>query len=110
MECDVRGKLEAILAEQVSRLLASGSKSAKDIECAMSTLREENLMPDQIERSLCTELKLVCSQKYDEALRTSTRLNGLGWSEGHIKDHMRRFLKEKIDATTAVLRHSSKPS
>ena len=108
MECDVRGKLEAILAEQMSRLLASGSKSAKNIEEAMEQLRKDDLMPEQVEKAICRELKVVCCQRYDEALRTSTRLNGFGWSEGHIKDHMRRFLKEKIDATTAVLRYCGK--
>ena len=105
MECDIRGKLEAILAEQVSRLLASGSKTSKDIESAMIQLRSEGLMPEQIERAVCAELKIVCSQRYDEALQTSTRMNGFGWSIGHIKEHMRRFMKQKMDATTAALRY-----
>ena len=103
-ECNVRGRLEAILSEQISRLLSSGSIGCDDTRGIMETLKMQRLLPDQLEQDLCTEIQSICAQKFDEAIPTSSRLNGFGWSEGHLKKHMRRLLESKLSETATVLR------
>ena len=106
-ECDVKGKLEAILSEQISRLLSCGSISSATAIKITDTLRENNLLPEQIEIILCKELKNICSQKYDVAMPSSSRLNGFGWSESHLKEHMKRLLKTKLAEIATVLREKT---
>jgi hypothetical protein len=107
MDPNIKGKLEAILAEQMARLIASGSINNKGAEDIMKRLRTERLMPDQIELDICIELKKTCMIKMEEAITTSTRFGGLGWSEGHIKDHMKRCMKEKMDAFASIIRQET---
>lgn len=104
---NIRGKLESILAEQMARLIASGSIDTVGAEDIMKRLRKESLMPEQIERDICIELKKTCMIKMEEAVATSSRFGGLGWSEGHIKDHMKRCMKEKMDAFTSIIRQET---
>jgi hypothetical protein len=104
VECDVRGKLEAILSEQVSRLLISGSSTKEGIEMAMKKLRNERLLPEQIESDICKEIKIICTMRHDEAMPNSSRLDGFGWSQNHLKEHMKRMLKSKLEATASILR------
>lgn len=106
-ECDVKGKLEAILSEQLSRLLACGSITSSTALKITDALRENELLPDQIEHTLCKELKNICSQRYDTAMPSSSRLNGFGWSESHLKEHMKRLLKSKLAEIATVLREKS---
>jgi hypothetical protein len=110
VECDVRGKLDAILSEQVSRLLISGSSTKEGIEKAMQKLREERLLPEQIESDLCREIKIICSMRHDEAMPNSSRLDGFGWSQNHMKEHMKRMLKGKLEATASILRTTKQPT
>lgn len=104
VECDVRGKLNAILTEQVSRLLISGSSTPQGVQSAMDQLRSERLLPDQIETDLCKELKTICTMRHDEIMPSSSRLGGFGWSQNHMKEHMRRLLKSKLVAIASILR------
>lgn len=103
-ECNVKGKLEAILAEQISRLLSCGSIKPEVVNDITKDLRDQNLLPEQIESSLCTELKLICTKRYDTIMQDSDRLNGFGWSDAHIKVHMQRLLKTKLSEVASVLR------
>ena len=109
-ECNVRGKLEAILAEQIARLLSCGLITSPVVIEITDTLRAQHLLPEQIESTLCAELKLICSQRYETAMPESTRFNGFGWSESHLKEHMRRLLKSKLSETATVLRTLSSRS
>ena len=104
IECDVRGKLELILSEQVSRLIISGSSTNEGIELAMRTLKDHRLLPEQIESDLCKEIKIICTIRHDEAMPNSSRLDGFGWSQNHLKEHMKRMLKGKLEATASILR------
>jgi hypothetical protein len=104
IECNVRGKLEAILAEHVSRMLASGAASSKDIVSAMDLLRLKRLMPENVESDLCKELKNICTRRFEQAMPESNRLDGFGWSKAHIKEHMKRMLTAKLQEITTILR------
>jgi hypothetical protein len=92
MECNVRGKIEALLAEQISRLTSSGIKTRDDIMQALKQLNEDQLMPIQIERDLCKEIKSSCKQK---------------WSVTHTQDHVARLLKNKLAELFTILRNTS---
>ena len=70
----------------------------------MDQLRSERLLPDQIETDLCKELKTICTMRHDEIMPSSSRLGGFGWSQNHMKEHMRRLLKSKLVAIASILR------
>jgi hypothetical protein len=91
MECNVRGKIEALLAEQISRLTSSGIKTREDIMHALKRLNDDQLMPNQIERDLCKEIKSSCKQK---------------WSVVHTQDHVARLLKSKLSELFTILRNT----
>ena len=103
-ECDVKGKLDAIMTEQIARLMASGSLSHAKVEESMNQLRMQRLLPNQIESDICKELKNICQLKYETAIPGSKRMNGFGWSEEHMKSHMKKLMKSKLAATATVLR------
>lgn len=103
-DCNVRGKLEEILSEQCSRLLASGSLDDRSIKSALQELSKKRLTPELIEEDLCKELKLICSYRYDCAMLSSNRLEGFGWSLEHMKKHMKRVLKSKMNSISTVFR------
>jgi hypothetical protein len=46
MECNIRGKLNEILDEQIKRLVAFGIKTEEDVENAMKKLEKNRLLPD----------------------------------------------------------------
>lgn len=102
--CNVRGKLEAIISEQIERLLASGLLNHEKVELIMLKLSENNLLPNQIESDICKELKKICMLKYDIAIEGSKRLNGFGWSEEHIKSHIKKLMKSKLAASSTIIR------
>jgi hypothetical protein len=104
VECDIVQKIELILAEQVTRLLASDMMTSKSASESMLKLSESRLLPKQIEEDLCKELRNISLLRYTDALQGSTRKNGFGWSENHMKEHMRRLLKTKLSAIEFILR------
>jgi hypothetical protein len=102
--CDVRSKLEAILSEQITRLLKSGMIQNHHVLEAMTVLRSKRLLPDQIESDICKELKKISLLRYDIAMPSSQRANGFGWSLEHMKSHMQKMLKCKIEEVSTILR------
>ena len=104
VECEIVQKIELILAEQITRLLASEKITAAKASESMKKLSESRLLPKQIEEDLCKELRNISLLRYSEALQGSSRKNGLGWSENHMKEHMRRLLKTKLTAVEFILR------
>ena len=105
---DVRGQIEAILGEHVSRLLASGHLLKSEIDDLTAALRESKLLPDQIEADLAEELKSLCNLRYEIANAESRRLDGFGWSVNHMQQHMERFMKSKLEQMGTVLRTKKK--
>jgi len=106
--CEIRSTLEAILAEQISRLITTANLTEHQTDEIMKTLKDARLLPDLIERDLCKELKSVCSIRFDSPNASSTRFSGLGWSLPHINLHMKRLLTKKMAAVSTILRsHNS---
>jgi len=108
MDFDVRGTLETILAEQISRLLLSGNANLQEVEDIQASLKKHKLMPDQIECDLTKELATACNFKYDDIVQTSNRLDGYGWSVQHLQEHMERMLKQKLQQISTILRTNGK--
>ena len=108
MDFDVRGTLETILAEQISRLLMSGNANLQEVEDIQIALKKHRLMPEQIECDLAKELSDACSFKYDDIVQTSNRLDGYGWSVQHLQEHMERMLKQKLQQLSTILRTNGK--
>jgi len=105
---DVRGLLESLLGEQVSRLLSSKHISRGEIDDLTRALRESRLLPDQIEADLAEELRSICNLRYEVANVSSNRLNGFGWSLAHMQEHMERILKSRLELLGTVLRTKKK--
>lgn len=106
-ECDVAGKLAAVLSEQIRRLTESSIMSAEDSLRAFAELREKKLTPEAVEQTLWLELKTICSVKHQK-IADSKRRGGYGFTLDHIKEHMRALLKRELDRTAAVLRTHSR--
>jgi hypothetical protein len=105
---DVRGLLESLLGEQVSRLLASKHINRSEIDDLTRALRDSRLLPDQIEADLAEELRSICNLTYEVANASSNRLNGFGWSLAHMQEHMERILKSRLELLGTVLRTKKK--
>jgi hypothetical protein len=105
---DVRGLLENILGEQISRLLASKHVDKSEIDDLTRALKESQLLPDQIEEDLAKELSSICNLRYEMANSASHRLQGFGWSVKHMQEHMERVLKSKLEHLGTVLRTKRK--
>ena len=101
---DIRGLLENILGEQITRLLASDHLKRKDVQTVTNALRESKLLPDQIEADLAQELQTICGLKYESANTSSNRLDGFGWSLYHLQEHMRKVMESKLSSVGIVLR------
>ena len=104
LDCDIRGTLENILSEQISRLLSCGTLEESQIGDVLNILKSEGLMPDQIDLALAHELRVMCTSRYDDVMPTSNRLGGWGYSMERIQTHMERELKSKLSALSTVLR------
>ena len=104
VECEILQKLELMLSEQIIRLLASDMITTQKALVSMKKLSESRLLPKQIEEDLCKELRNISLLRYPDSLMGSTRKNGFGWSENHMKEHMRRMLKTKLSAVEFILR------
>ena len=109
MLADVRGLLESIMGEQFSRLLAAGQLKAAEVGAISAILHEARLTPELMEQDLAQELKAVCSIRYDAPMKGSTRLEGYGWSLGHMQSHMERLLRVKLQALATVFRTKAAP-
>ena len=105
---NLRQKLEVLIAQQSSRVLNSGASTPDLMQSAFQNLKLNHLLPADIERDVCNELYEVCSQKLDVINTYSNRQLGFGWSTNHIKDHMRRFLKEKISKVYEIMKQACK--
>lgn len=68
-----------------------------------SSLQQSRLTPEDIDRDCCAELIRVQRERY-ESPQNSDRLEGYGWSSTKIQEHMKRFLKERIQEMCHVLR------
>lgn len=93
-------------------------RTALDALCEEEFLRTNNpslwtdlvsseLTPEHIDKAVCAELVRVCTLTY-ETPGTSDRLNRYGWSSIKIQEHMRRYLRHKIQDMCAVLRAGNK--
>jgi biopolymer transport protein ExbB/TolQ len=105
---DVRGLLENILGEQISRLLASKHIDKSEIDDLTRALKDSQLLPEQIEEDLAKELSSICNLRYESANAASHRLQGFGWSLQHMQEHMERVLKSKLEHLGTVLRTKKK--
>ena len=63
-------------------------------------LKQSHLTPKDIDEACTAELLRICALQYDDA----TTDRGNGWSSTKIKDHMNRFLREKLKQLSQVLR------
>ena len=63
-----------------------------------------NLTPEEIDKAVCAELIRVCNETYDIP-ENSDRKNRLGWSSAKIQEHMKRFVRHKIQDMCHVLRN-----
>ena len=78
------------------------SHGAECIRIVLEALTSKNLDPQSIDAALCKELKMVLGIQYDEPIGSS-RLNGHGWSVNHVKEHMRRALRLKLQEVSEVV-------
>ena len=99
-----RAALDELFDQQRARLLASlDSEGAARVDEAFDALVDHHLDVESIDQSLCTELKLVLVRRYEHPI-ASTRLEGYGWTVAHVKDHMRRLLKSKMQQAGTLMR------
>lgn len=84
--------------EEMKRL----HKLGRDTNQLELLVKSSNLMPQDIDVACTQELLRVCQLKYDSIESSTDR--SLGWSTTKIKDHMHRFLKEKLKMLSQVLR------
>ena len=102
-DCSVRLHLENLLTEQIDRIVADGSLSKDEFDGIMNELRENKLMPEQIDSELATKLKELCTWKNAEVSK-SARLDGYGMSIEYITTVMIRLLKSRLSEIATVLR------
>lgn len=103
-EIEIKETLENILAEQMNRLFSTGSIKKDEMNFIITSLQNSRLMPEQIENDLTKELEAICSYRYDDAMLSSNRHGGFGWSLQHMQEHMERFLKLKLQKISTILR------
>lgn len=97
-----REAIDELFKQQRARL-ESSLDDASRIDQAFEALVEQGLDATSIDKSLCAELKLVLVRRYEHPI-ASTRLEGYGWTVAHVKDHMRRLLKSKMQQAGALMR------
>ena len=78
------------------------SHGAECVAAIHDALKARDLDPESIDAALCKELKLVLAIQYEEPIGSS-RLNGHGWSVNHVKEHMRRALRLKLQEVSEVV-------
>jgi hypothetical protein len=103
MNCNVRANLENLLDEQMNRIVADGSIDKENFDEIMQDLRDNQLMPDQLDSELASKLKELCMWKNEEVSK-SPRLDGYGLSVEYITTVMDRLLKAKLSELATVLR------
>lgn len=96
---DFERALQSLYEEHFNRLVASRGEVYKDT--AEARLEEFNLSWGQVSARCAQELASVINKKYD--VQISTRLQGFGWAQAHIADHMRRFLQHRLLEVSDVL-------
>jgi len=77
--------------------------SKESLCAAYDTLAVENLDVISIDRDCALELREILVKQYESPIG-STRLRGHGWTTAHIKSHMLRFLQQKLQAASHILR------
>lgn len=100
----MRGCYDALLSEQVSRLVLSAQLRSSQIHALYKALGEARLMPAMVSEDLAEELARICGSRYDEPKKESSRLRGFGWTHLHLATHMDRALRGKLAALATVLR------
>ena len=79
------------------------SFDAKLVSQAYEALEAHSLDATGIDCACAQELCEVLKKKYDKEIG-SRRLNGFGWTMAHIKDHMMRFLKTKLEESEQTIK------
>jgi len=103
MNCSVRVNLENLLDEQMNRIVADGTVDKEDFDDIMRDLKDNNLMPDQLDSELAAKLKELCTWKNAEVSK-SNRLEGYGMSIEYITTVMDRLLKSRLSEVATILR------
>lgn len=85
--------LEELIEKQLQKLTEEDKKA----------LEKHNLMPIDIDKKITKELIRVCTERYEEPLQDSNRLDGYGWSKHRIQEHMTRYLKEILFQVYQIL-------
>jgi len=99
-----RKRLETLFDQQKTRLhVASNDKERVDI--AFADLEASEYSITKIDTRCAAELKVILSKRYEHTINSS-RLNGFGWTRGHIEDHMKRFLNQQLQEAGTVLKVS----
>jgi hypothetical protein len=102
---DFESKLKTLQEAQIRRL--QDKKGHDGVEQYHVELVTSRLTPKDIAQACWTELKRVSLLKYDDDTClsvSSNRLDGVGWSSQHIKNHMDRFLKERMEQQNELFR------
>ena len=81
------------------------TKNAETLMQLTQELHAADCMPDAVRDHCWDELQRIAVKKYKNAIEaTSSRLGGFGWSSAHVKDHMNRFLKERMERRAQIFR------
>lgn len=84
---------------------ACDTDDARDrVQTALRFLERRDLDADAIDKDCAAELKAVLLRKYETGFAASGRLDGRGWSQKHISEHMERFLRGRLHNVNNVLR------
>lgn len=89
--------LQNLYDEELKRI---SKQTFISIEKLQFLLKQSKLSPEDIDEACTAELLRICKLQYDDA----TTDRGHGWSSTKIKDHMNRFLREKLKMMSQVLR------
>jgi len=67
------------------------------------------LTPRHIEVDVAAELTRTSALRYDEWTKESDRMYGFGWSNDKLREHIQRFMRQKLEMASVVIRRGLDP-
>jgi hypothetical protein len=101
--CDT---LRAILDHQVIGIKRIKNLNNEAVNTIYARLSERACRPEDISSQVTEELNTIVAYRSEFFNASSSRMDGFGWSDLHIQDHMKRFIESKIERMMRCLRSS----